>query len=74
VLQEVAATAVDPDRNDDPVALVLEAERLRRGGQEAGPTCGEGSGQLKPLLQRLAQDDSPWVRRYAATAAGEAGR
>ncbi len=68
VLREVASTVVDPDREDDPVALVLEAERLRRGERKPEPG-GEESHELEVLLRRLAQDDSPWVRRYAAAAA-----
>ena len=77
VLREIAATAVNPDLQDDPIPAVLEVERLRT---DAGAETGTGAANRTPenaramllLLTRLEQDDNDWVRAYAA-AVKEAG-
>jgi hypothetical protein len=73
VLGEVAATAIEAGREDDPIALVLEAERLRLGEGDDGATPDGRAERLEGLLSLLAQDGSFWVRQYAIAAAASPG-
>ncbi len=67
VLREVAATAAEDGRPDDPITLVLRAEDLRL-GREPAATTEEEPESLTDLLTRLARHESRWVRFYAGAA------